>query len=1714
MPPEVNELDQWINERKKTATPETNDLDKWIESKKPTQTQELPPAPIERPVRDRILAAAATGLKATIPGMVARKIGVNPLSGADVDTAIQKYPGASLAGSIIGGAPTYAGASLLGIPAPATFGAIGAAQEALAIKEKEAKQSLILPKLLPIQKVARVATAGAAGVATGAVFREADMAKNILTGMGKAGLGGGASKLTENIVKRFITKEPQNVPQDLLEAGEQALVLAAGHGITRIPALRSEVWKRAEEVAKTKWPRAKVGSYAEAKELLRKEGIEPETLSPAWIEAKNAQAVGKTTGLAKKHIKEVAEYAGVSIEQAKQWNQMQLNEAYYSWLYHQGRSTAVYQQAKSVYAERLAAEYVSKVGESTVYLDKQGKFTASEVPFKPGTLVKDIVGDQGLIKKAEVDPSTGILFYTINFGPKAPNAVLSEGSFEVIETPADKLIAAKKKIPPLDAVGKPVVGKVEEGKVKTNLPAATYTYTDLTPQDFRTNKGAVGDKFFPIKETDEEILAKVNPDLMKGLVAAKLPIHKGTDLHLTISSTGRTSELQTKLAELKYPVEKGLSKHVTYGASDVVFKDTLGNVIDWQKIDKKKQFTIRKALIHNKLKIGSYDKSGHLHIEPIFKQAPTVGPQRYKMIDARGNVVDLSKPEAVKAPDFPSVMYKGGLVKFVRDGAEELGIVKKEQEVKPEDNITIINISDGTESDIKAGEAIVIQTINIPENIEQLPIFQAKKIKPLQPPTLISRMIADGRIKPKELIKKVTSAIFRAEIGKGENALKIQDIARINRISISGILPDVRQSVLTDLIKNHVYDGSQPLEKWLNSKIFWLVKDHLIRLSVSPDFGQTKYTKEQLTRASKKSMAMLALKLSLQNKRTPTEEELAAAMGLTTEELRNLRTASRAGTAKSLEEYVIQEAGDSKGGRKMPVYNPEEQAFAGGEEIELYAGFPFPKEMRDMVDRRRADLKEYVKSDPVHMTTVEKVVDHWFGNTNSGYLNAKWDLEDIVKVVPKLERREIISRSMEDESLVKLLSEDENVVRLFLKSEYQKLWRWAHDNAIMEAFRENYITHIVKDNIEKVRKVMYPVGGKLGVKFRFALKRGFPTFAEMEAAGLTPELDCATLFCIYKQQLTRTIANKQLITALKDMYNEEGYPLIVRMDKAKNIPLHYAVVKETAFSKYMFVGKAGALPMLIKTNVVADPRLAKLLNELTSPLIPYNRYMRAMTHARGIVKRVIMYNALIHTWNIGRQAVSQYNFNVFAIYRAYAKGYKLWKNHDEQIDHMVKQGLNLQGLWTVFGELYERLQNNPAIIHTWKDIGKTLVAGKPVHALSAAVVKIKEYNDKLLWEGVVKFTQIALWDNTVTRNLRYNTKLTLDQAEQLAAKQINDMTGTLPSHLFSGMEKEVLNWTLFARNWTVSNLRYVTGAIGAGTGGPVKLRFLQHRGLDPEQLKANQKFWINYLIRSLVYMLIHSQLLQWMFQKMHNQKLTFLWENEATHKIDIDMGIRDKNGRPVYLVSMLFRDIRDQISWITDAPRTALNKMEPLLKTSAEAMVNIQFWNRKPVTEKEGIAGALERFAHIVVGTSPWRSVEILPIIGSEEQEGKIVLSEERWIRVLGGWTRHGLVYPSQIFNLMSNRDKTMFIMSLSKEERADFQAKLDKGLIDGTIAHIFFRFRKDRELAKKELNTKVGLLLQKNKIRDAVAEMKKFGLSVPSIYNRLIEYSQRRINR
>ncbi len=313
---------------------------------------------------------------------------------------------------------------------------------------------------------------------------------------------------------------------------------------------------------------------------------------------------------------------------------------------------------------------------------------------------------------------------------------------------------------------------------------------------------------------------------------------------------------------------------------------------------------------------------------------------------------------------------------------------------------------------------------------------------------------------------------------------------------------------------------------------------------------------------------------------------------------------------------------------------------------------------------------------------------------------------------------------------------------------------------------------------------------------------------------------------------------------------------------------------------------------------------------------------------------------------------------------------------------------------------------------------------------------------------------------------------------------------------------------------------FTPGSSG-GFGGGFLPRMLKHQGYTPEEAKVVRREYFENIIRNIIYFFIANNILQMSILQINGKPVHGTWKNEPGHKWDIDIGVRDYSGRPVYLSSFLFRFIGDYISFfnaITKADfKIFWNKVEPILKTSIETGTNNIIFTGKPVTmESIPLLNLRDKIAYMGLSVTPWRNISGMSdiLIGGEptaEFQGKLLLPMEKfWLPIFGMYTRHGLVYPATVFDTMSKYDKGLFYDELDHKERSMLNNQLNHGLIEGTMAHKFLRFRQQRDIEHEELSKEVGLLMQKGKEKEALKAMEKANLGPKSISLKLEQWEQR----
>lgn len=704
-------------------------------------------------------------------------------------------------------------------------------------------------------------------------------------------------------------------------------------------------------------------------------------------------------------------------------------------------------------------------------------------------------------------------------------------------------------------------------------------------------------------------------------------------------------------------------------------------------------------------------------------------------------------------------------------------------------------------------------------------------------------------------------------------------------------------------------------------------------------------------------------------------------------------------------------------GYKHPVYGEVPPSMT-----EFYSGMPLPKSTQVW-------LKDMVKPSGEPTLAVEKAVNSWYAQTNEATLYGKRMGDAILKDmetrnIPRSQMKLIFKyRQMPDEYANQVSPEEKEIADKIGES-FDKLHALAKENDVLEAYIENYITQLYKDKPEEVYKKLYPAGGmRLGTKFRFARQRKIPNTDEAEKLGLHPIYDLDTVIQIYTNSLYRTLANKQFVDFLKEMKNKDGLPLIMRTDKA---PPNYVMVTEPAFNRYMWAGEKetveGKETYLVKIPCKADPQVAKIINDMVNPFVRYKSWAgRTLTTAQGVVKRLIMYNPMIHGWNVFSDTLDEANFNFITAFKATFRGKvpdKLMKELDfKDVDELdldaVQHGLASDVVWAARSELYEKM--------------KTL-ENTEVSKILQPLIKLRDFNDKVLWGNIVLGSQRYVYLLNIAKLTKKNPDMDIDQIKSMAAHYTNDLLGTLPSIIFTKNEANLLRLFLFARNWTVSNLRLLTGALGQTGTSKIIPGFLRHKGLSAEEANKLAPHYQKHLIKGILALILMTTGINSVIKSTQEEKPTVWlpWEAEKGHEFDIDTGLRDKRGRKIYIKPPFFRYIGDYIGYGTDPMQTVKNKMEPLMKGTAEQVINYSLFFKRPITEREGIDAIKDRLQYFFRGTTPYGTA-----YGVTQPAAR---GWEKIVPLTGTWARHGIT-----------PEITIRYRSLSRDERADFLKKLNR---------------------------------------------------------------------
>jgi len=720
-----------------------------------------------------------------------------------------------------------------------------------------------------------------------------------------------------------------------------------------------------------------------------------------------------------------------------------------------------------------------------------------------------------------------------------------------------------------------------------------------------------------------------------------------------------------------------------------------------------------------------------------------------------------------------------------------------------------------------------------------------------------------------------------------------------------------------------------------------------------------------------------------------------------------------------------------------------------------FARIPAVSDFQDISRKLKDNYTKLKSPDLDVISNAYGAVEKWRAETNKAGLLTDWAMKSLKEAGATPEQLKAIDDYLDNPTVYQgeydNLPDEIKEVHKALKEDFDEMHALAKEEGILESYIENYTPHLYSDSESAIKKALYPQGGKLGTKFKFSNQRKIPTKDAARELGLHPIDDPIAKNAVYKFQLFKTLANKNLIETLKKLKREDGMPLIMgrpkKADKLKVWENEYQWVNVDALGRYMYVGETGEKPMLIKMNAKAEPEVAKMLNDAFAPWRKRSDWEKSYLWLKGRIKRVVMYNPLIHSWNIWSDTLDEVNFNPYSAYKVQKRGKELYDRKDEIVEYAVDSGLNLNMGFSVAKDIRKALGDAP-------------VTNKFLKPLS----KLEEWSDKNLWEGVVKHNQLGMFELMTEQLSRKHPNWSREKVGQTAANYINTLYGTLPHTWFTRALHETTSIALFARNWTVSNINMLTEAVTLG-----------HKGLGTKYLSGDQQYeigtrYIKHIIKGifgLVAMANIGQLLSLLItNKMKKDGIiegqevplhTTFQNEKGRYWFDSETGLTNNKGQKIYVINPYFRYIRDYIGWTTEPAKTMYNKLDPLLKQTAEQIFNYSKWREEQIVPK---------------GAPTWDAIKlrakyfiegVTPVIQLSGRKGDVRTLPEIFIPFTGTWIRRGA--PGGRF--------TGYIFDFRSEKGYE-QNQIDKEI--------------DEELQKKDLDAYIQKIISNERYKDSDA--------------------------
>jgi hypothetical protein len=599
-----------------------------------------------------------------------------------------------------------------------------------------------------------------------------------------------------------------------------------------------------------------------------------------------------------------------------------------------------------------------------------------------------------------------------------------------------------------------------------------------------------------------------------------------------------------------------------------------------------------------------------------------------------------------------------------------------------------------------------------------------------------------------------------------------------------------------------------------------------------------------------------------------------------------------------------------------------------------------------------------------------QVFDTYQGQVARGELGVMRFAKSIKAMVPDAKQREALTHYLQGDASIVLTPEMQQAAKL-VQDFFAITGEVAAKRGILpETLKDNYATQLwtgMKSTDPLWANLVKVLGGKnlsssagMSPRSRFAMKRVIPSYAEGIGMGLIPKtLDIAEIAQVYGNNITRAIANKNLIQTLQKVRNPgSGKPLVVLH---KPQPIVAKDMQQTARAHQkgngIFHDDMGKAEMQDLLNYRAPAGYVNISH-------PQLEGMRVDPDIAPQMKALFdagSNNAVINAANALSVAAKRgiFSYSLFHVKSLLDAGLgtspKGWVNlvsgrATEQLRGGPTGSLDVLSDLVAGGlKIVERPIEGD--VTPFSDTLKLFETRHPVLGMPAKGARVvMQAMDKLLWEQVHPTFKVAAAMAQFEKQLAKGVDRA--QAAKNASQFTNDIFGgqdwfrnandidnrfgrEMALAATSPTGRKLMQILLLAPDWTVSTARSFLGAL-PGMGN-AETRAM-HRG---------------YVVRAGLLYLTVADTLNVAFSGHH------FWENEDPTMVDLG------DGRKL----QLSKHFMEPIHWLTQTGQQALNKLGYVVSEPLKQAMGVEYLSPKGAPPMD--TSAAGRVKHALKGVAP-----------------------------------------------------------------------------------------------------------------------------------------------